>query len=267
MENIIIAILAKNKEQCLPLFLECIYNLDFNKKNIHLYIKTNDNTDNTVDILEDFIKNYEHEYLSVYFNKESINDELKNYKNHEWNSFRFKILSKIRQDSIDYAIKLNSHYFIVDCDNYITPNTLKNLYKIKDLGVIAPLIISDCLFSNFNYHKTQDGVYVNTIYHSNILNRNIIGIIEVKLVHCTYFINKNLLDKILYNDNSDRYEYIVFADNLNKLKIPQYIDNTEFYGFLNFADTKEEHESSLKKFIKYYPEFNKYGKTFKHLRG
>ena len=265
MENIVIIILAKNKEQCLPLFLECIYNLDFNKKNIHLYIKTNDNKDNTVEILEDFIKNYGEEYLSVYFDKESINDKLKDYKNHEWNPFRFKILSKIRQDSIEYAKKLNCHYFVIDCDNYITPNTLKNLYKIKELGVIAPMLITDSMFTNFNYHKTQDGRYVNTLYHPYILNRSIVGIVEVKLVHCTYFINKNLLDKIVYDDGTDRYEYIVFADNLNKLKIPQYIDNTEFYGFLNFADTKEEQERSIKGFSKYYPEFNKYGKTFKNL--
>ena len=111
MENIVIAILAKNKAQCLPLYLECLYNLDFNKKNIHLYIRTNDNTDNTVEILEDFIKEHQHEYLSVNFNKENIDNKLNIYKNHEWNSFRFKILGKIRQDSIDYAIKLNSHYF------------------------------------------------------------------------------------------------------------------------------------------------------------
>lgn len=257
MENIVIAILAKNKAHCLPLYLECLYNLDFNKKNIHLYIRTNDNTDNTVEILEDFIKTHENEYLSVYFNKENIDSKLNTFKNHEWNSFRFKILGKIRQDSIDYAIKLNSHYFVIDCDNFITPNTLENLYSVKDLGVIAPLLISENLFSSFQY-------YTNYFY-SYILKRSILGILDVKLIHCTYFINKNLLDKIIYDDGSENYEYIIFSDNLRKNNIKQYLDNREFYGFLNFADTKEEHESNIKKFSQYYPEFNKNGRIFKNL--
>ena len=42
-KNIVIAILAKDKEYSLKFYLECIYNLNYNKKNIHLYIRSNDN--------------------------------------------------------------------------------------------------------------------------------------------------------------------------------------------------------------------------------
>ena len=37
-----------------------------------------------------------------------------------------------------------------------------------------------------------------------------------KVVHCTYFINYNVLDKICYDDNSYRYEYVIFSDSLRK---------------------------------------------------
>ena len=46
-ETIVVAILAKDKAHCLPFYLQCIYNQTFPKKKTHLYIRTNDNNDNT----------------------------------------------------------------------------------------------------------------------------------------------------------------------------------------------------------------------------
>ena len=106
--SITIAILAKNKEACLPFYLQCLYNQTYPKKNVHLYIRTNDNTDNTCEILEKFIKNHGNEYASILYNKDDIDEKLKTYSQHEWNSFRFKLLGKIRQDSIEYAKQIHS---------------------------------------------------------------------------------------------------------------------------------------------------------------
>jgi hypothetical protein len=265
MNNILIAILARNKEHTLPLYLECISNLDYNKKNISLYIKTNDNTDNTVKILEDFIKKNRSKYKSIYYNKKNISDELKNYKNHEWNAVRFKILSKIRQDSINYAITRKLHYFVVDCDNYITPQTLKNLVNNKSLGVIAPMLISNTNYSNFHYDVDDNGYYKDHDNYTPILKKTIKGLFDVKLIHSTYFINFNILKKIIYDDESFRYEYVIFSDNLRYQNIPQYLDNREFYGFLNFEDTQEEFDNNVKSFSEYFPEFLKYKKPFVNL--
>jgi hypothetical protein len=113
----------------LPIFLSCIYNQTYDKKNIHLYIRTNDNTDNTIELLKLFIEKYGSEYGSIYYNDEDISENLKKYGEHEWNCERFKILGKIRQDSIDYAKKLNADYFVVDCDNFIIPITLEQMMK------------------------------------------------------------------------------------------------------------------------------------------
>ena len=35
-DDVVIVILAKNKEYCLQFYLNCLYNLDFDKKRIHL---------------------------------------------------------------------------------------------------------------------------------------------------------------------------------------------------------------------------------------
>ena len=49
--------------------------------------------------------------------------------------------------------------------------------------------------------------------------------------------------KTHYDDNSYRYEYVIFSDVLRKQKIPQYIDNRKDYGRISFAVTKEEFET------------------------
>ena len=57
----------------------------------------------------------------------SIDETLKQYGNHEWNYHIFKILGQIRQESIEWAREQNSHYFVVDADNFIAPFTLEYL--------------------------------------------------------------------------------------------------------------------------------------------
>ena len=97
MEEIVIAILAKDKEYCLDFYLNCILNQTYDKKKIHLYIRTNDNKDNTQDILDNFIKTYSKEYASVYYDNSSITEKLKKYDEHEWNSERFKIFLSLKE--------------------------------------------------------------------------------------------------------------------------------------------------------------------------
>ena len=265
MDDVVIAILAKNKETSLPLYLECISNLNYDKKNIYLYIRTNDNTDNTVKILDNFILNNLSKYKSIYYDKKNISEELKKFDNHEWNSLRFGILGKIRQESINYAIEKKCHYFVADCDNYITPQTLLNLVNNKHFGVIAPMLISNCYYSNYHYDVDHNGYFQQNANYLPILHRNIKGIFDVKVVHCTYFINYNLLKDIVYNDNSFRYEYVIFSDNLRIKNIPQYLDNREFYGFLNFENIQEDYDKNVKSFSQYFPEFLKYDKPFTNL--
>ena len=96
IKDIVIAILAKDKAHCLPYFLKCLRNQTYDKKLLHLYIRTNDNKDHTSDILTNFINTYGTEYGSIYFDKTDISEKLKTYGHHEWNVDRFKILGKIR---------------------------------------------------------------------------------------------------------------------------------------------------------------------------
>lgn len=252
LEDITIAILAKDKGKCLPLYLECILNQTYPKHKTHLYIRTNNNTDNTVEILIDWINKYGHLYKSIYFDREDVIENITQFKNHEWNSLRFSVMSRIRQESIDHALKMNSHYFVADCDNFIVPDTIENLFN-SNKNIIGPLLhLPNMNYSNYHHSTNESGYYKNSEQYFWILDRKIKGIIEVDVIHCTYFIRKNVLSMINYFDNTTRHEYVIFSDNCRKKNLKQYIDNQKVYGFLTFLDDASKYEEEeFRKLIKY----------------
>ena len=239
-DEIVIAILAKDKAHVLPYFLQAILNQTYQKSKLHLYIRTNDNTDSTATVLEEFIAIHSESYASVYYNSDSISQSLTQYSQHEWNRERFKILGKIRQESIDYARLIGAHYFVVDCDNFISPTCLAEMFSMRGLGVIAPLLRSRTAYSNYHHSVTDTGYYKDSQLYHTILRNEMRGCLEVAVVHCTYFISQNVLQEVSYDDGSERYEYVIFSDVLRKKKIPQYIDNRNDYGTLTFAETQED---------------------------
>jgi hypothetical protein len=240
--DVVIAILVKDKEATLPTYLTCLLNQTFPKEHTRLYIRTNDNTDRSEEILSVFIDEHGSKYKSVFYDNSSVSENLKNYKPHEWNSDRFKILGKIRDDSIKYALDHNAHYFVIDVDNFIVPSTLADMVPIAPLGVIAPMLVTKTAYSNYHSSVDNNGYCVTGDAYLKILNKIIKGCIDVPVVHCTYFIANHILDKVSYDDDSYRYEYVVFSDVLRKQNIPQYIDNRKDYGRISFATTKEEFE-------------------------
>ena len=196
---------------------------------------TNDNKDNTSSVLLDFISKYGNDYASLYFNNTSIDPKLKLEENSHWNSFRFKILGKIRQDSVDYAKNNNLHYFVADIDNFIRPHTLEYMMKYKEKNVIAPMLKSTTYYSNFHYECDKNGYLKNNVKYYDYYFYKIKGLTPVDVVHCTYFINNCVLDKVCYDDNSYRYEYVIFSDSLRKNKIKQYLANDCDYGLISLA--------------------------------
>ena len=256
--DIVIAILAKNKAHCLPFYLTCIYNQTFPKQNLHLYIRTNDNSDSTATLLQNFLKEKGVEYKSVYFDDSSIDESLKQYKPHEWNTHRFKIMANIRQASIEYAKQLHAHYFVADCDNFIVPTVLDTLYRSRELGVIAPMLITENAYSNFHYDVNSRGYLKSKPLYWELLERSIQGLCIVKVVHCTYFLHTNILDHVCYDDGSERHEYVICSDTFVKKHIDQYLDNRRFYGFLVFSDTHDEFEKALaSKWNQYLPMYER----------
>ncbi len=259
MSNIFIAILAKQKEGVLPLFLRSLYELDYPKENISLYVRTNNNTDNTKEILESWLAKHRAEYRYVSYDSSDIADAVQEYKVHEWNGVRFRALAKIRQASIDACLQSDcDYYFVIDVDNFLFPETLNDLIEANK-PIVAPLLRYAVATDEFpdtpedqervgshkcryysNYHHMVDdyGSILNEPVYYQLLHRveGYKGIWDVDCVHCTYLIQRKYLDKLTYLEDSDRYEYMVFSESARKAKINQYLDNRKIYGILTLTE-------------------------------
>ena len=95
----------------LPFYLSCIESLDYDKKLITVYINTNNNTDATVAILEEWKKKHEKAYAKIILDQHEANIEQSNP--HDWNTKRYKLLGAIRNTSLRKTEKKNCDYSIV----------------------------------------------------------------------------------------------------------------------------------------------------------
>jgi hypothetical protein len=245
-EEVVFAILAKQKAAVLPLYLQCLLNQTYDKKKIHIYIRTNDSTDRTEEVLRSFVTDHGEKYASVFFDASSVSDKLKAYEPHEWNYERFKILGRIRQDSIEYAKARKANYFVADCDNFITPTCLEKMMSVRALGVVAPMLITTTKYLNLHYATDANGYMKHHAFYDEILYSRLVGCIKVDVVHCTYLVAADIVPDVNYDDGSGRYEYVIFSDVLRKKNIGQYYDNREFYGFITFADEVGEFDSEIR---------------------
>lgn len=236
--HVLIAILARNKEHMLPTFLQSIENLEYNKKNITIYINTNNNTDNTEALLTGWAKQHENLYRKIIVESHEVK-ELSYKSPHEWTKDRLKTLALIRNKSFKVALENNcDYYFVVDCDNFIIPSTLADLVA-KDLPIVAPLLQSipeqNDISSNFFAAVSSTGYYERAPEYFDILYRKKIGTFKVPLVHCTYLIKKEFLDTLRYTDETNDYEFIIFSRMARNNKINQYICNEKKFGYnINF---------------------------------
>ena len=255
--NVFLALLVKQKEAVLPLFLESLNDWDYPKENIFIYIRTNNNTDNTKQLLEEWIEEYGDKYKGLIYNSEDVPEKVEKYDVHFWNGERFRVLGKIRQESMNQALLTDcEYYFVVDTDNFLFPETLKELVKL-DLPIVAPFLrYAVALGENAdtpieaakreghmsryysNYHDKVDdfgSIIAEDLYYK-ILNQEVRGLIECMCVHCTYLIKREYLSELNYLEQSDRWEYMVFSNSARDKGITQYIDNRTIYGVLTLSE-------------------------------
>ena len=237
---VFVAILAKQKATMLPAWLDSLSKWDYPKDKMIIYVRSNNNTDNTEQILRDWVEINRKWYRLVIEDYTDVDVPVQNYDVHEWNPTRFKVLAEIRNKSIELAWHANADfYWVVDVDNFLVPQTLREMVKIgKNVPVVAPMLRSadpeQDLYSNFHNIASKGGYFLDNERYYHILDGyTIVGTIQVDVVHCTYLIRKDVFEYIDYTDGTDDYEYVIFSRNLRKLKIPQYLDNQEPYGYLS----------------------------------
>ena len=145
-----------------PLYLGCIEALDYPKSSIFLYIRTNNNTDATEQILREWVARVGHLYAGVEFDATNVSDKVEAFGVHEWNATRFRVLANIRNASLRKASeKACDFYFVADVDNFVRPCTLRELIALN-LPIVAPFLRSispNARYSNYHEEIDASGYY------------------------------------------------------------------------------------------------------------
>lgn len=252
---VFVAILARNCEHVLPLYLECLSKQDYPKNNIHIYIYTNNNTDGTSSMLKKWLLIHHFEYMSFEFKDETVLALHTDYSDlHDWNAnpTRLKVLAQIRQHSLDRAVALGvDYYFVSDCDNFLLPHTLSSLIDRKK-EFVSPMLrcIGHKMYSNFVVESENIVTNLGESEESRrILFRKHIGLHSVYVAHCTYLLDVKTCKDLSYtNVGKAKFEFINFSNSAREHDIIQYTDNTINYGvFLHFWIKKETEKSLIEK--------------------
>jgi hypothetical protein len=243
-------ILSKNKGVILEYWLyQNLEKLTFKDK-IVLFIRTNNNTDNTEEILKEWIEK-QTEWKDIIFDSTNVPEKVELYGEHEWNHERFDVMSRLRTEGIQKAKELDMDYFVCDVDNYLLPETIESLLE-TNMPVVAPFLRHPtCLYSNFHHPVTDIGYFQESMEYHQILNQNEPGLHTVDLVHCTYLIRKEVFDKINYYDDTNYHEYVIFSKNLRKNNVPQVIDNRKIYGCVSFSGDIEEGKAYMEQLVNF----------------
>lgn len=246
--KILVAILAKQKERTLPLYLRCIEALDYPKDRIALYIRTNNNTDQTRTILADWIEKNQENYSSIDFDWTDVKERVQDFEVHEWNATRFAVLGDIRQRSLEKVAEYGcDYYFTADVDNFLRPFTLRELVALN-LTIVAPFLRHSnegSLYSNYYADIDDNGYYRECDSYPLILGQKIAGVFELPVVHCTYLVRADVIPRLRYRDATRRHEYVIFSDSARLACVPQYLDNRQVYGYLSLTEEPEVAEMLL----------------------
>ncbi|XP_012266997.2 glycosyltransferase 25 family member [Athalia rosae] len=244
--TIVIAILARNKAHTLPYFLTLLENLDYPKDRISLWIRSDNNVDNTIDVLKTWLdsKNGKEKYHRVSFEYDKSSKGFQGEKGiADWTPERFNHVIDLREQALEYARDVWADFLLmIDADAFLTnPKTLEELVK-KGETVVAPLLKSDGMYSNFWAGMTEDYYYMRTDRYKPILNREEVGCIHVPMVHSAILINLKRSESNFLTFKADklgpqRYDgpkddIITFAVGANASGIPFYICNDQVYGFV-----------------------------------
>ena len=158
-----------------------------------------------------------------------------------WTDSRFAHIMELRQNSLDLArFSLADFYLSLDADVFLTdPAALTNLVE-KKLMVVAPLLSSIGLYSNFWAGMSESFYYERREEYKTILNRKKVGCYQVPMVHTAVLVDlreeeSDLLTFLPENIESypgPRDDIIVFALSATLESLPLYVCNDRYYGTL-----------------------------------
>ncbi|KAB7504513.1 Glycosyltransferase 25 family member [Armadillidium nasatum] len=246
-----VVLLVRNKNHLLPLFFRFFENLNYPKKNLALFIRSDHNKDETILGLENWLSKNEHKYHSVnkkldifpsFYEDAILKDNL-------WNSERMSHLIHLKEEGLKEATKINADFvWFIDADTFHTNQyVLRHLIK-QNKTVIAPLLKSTKLLSNFWGGMKSNYYYERTDEYMDIVLDKKRGVFSVPLVFGSILINlshpnsKKLSfqqQRLIFHPNSPDVDMINFALTAKENNIQLYVINRHEYGYMLLISESE----------------------------
>ncbi|BES98199.1 glycosyltransferase 25 family [Nesidiocoris tenuis] len=242
-ETVLISILVRNKAHTLPYFLTYLEKLDYPKDRISLWIRSDHNQDNSIEIVEKWLTEYGHKYHSVHkvLDKQSPPKIEGEQGLAHWPKSRYHHVIPLRESALHTARYMWADYiWVLDCDVFITNSTTLRDLIAKNLPIVAPALRSDGLYSNFWCGMSSEYYYMRTEEYGPILNRKKRGCFTVPMVHSSVLINLRSAasDGLTYDPQALKGyqgpfdDIITFARSANMSGINMTVCNDVIYGYV-----------------------------------
>lgn len=225
-KSIRICTLIRNRDWIIPLYLQHLYNLQYNKKQITLYWLVNNSNDNSLYLLNQFKSKYNSEYNKIII---KVKNKLNLVEDVRLNNVRidggiYEHLANMRNEMFNDCEE--DYLFNIDSDILVEKECLNKLLK-SEKDMIAGWIYNGYVFSETNpgtKYFNYTNLCIPHIYkvegmerfgHINLRRRDIKenlrnnnNIIEVGLTGaiCLY-------SRKLYSDKDIRFKYCVDGED------------------------------------------------------
>ncbi|XP_075340387.1 procollagen galactosyltransferase 2-like [Odontesthes bonariensis] len=256
--TVLISILARNAQHSLPYFLGCIDRLDYPKDRIAIWAASDHSVDNSTAMLQEWLRRVQHLYHSVEWRP---TEQSSSYADEEgpkhWPNSRFTHVMKLKQAALRAAKRLWTDYILfVDSDNLLTNRHVLTDMIAENLTIVAPMLESKSLYSNFWCGITPQGYYRRTPEYIPIRKWKWQGCFAVPMVHSTYLLDlrRAASQALAFYPPHPEYPYdlddiMVLAFSAKETGVQMYVCNRNHYGYLPVPlkqdQTLEEEEESF----------------------
>uniref|UniRef100_A0A6B2EBA8 Putative glycosyltransferase 25 family member n=1 Tax=Phlebotomus kandelakii TaxID=1109342 RepID=A0A6B2EBA8_9DIPT len=258
--KVLIVTLIRNKAHTLPLFLTHLTQLHYPKDRLSLWIRSDHNADASLEIVDEWLSVMRSQYHSVHYtsNASEVLRPTESSPTH-WPPERFLDVIAQKEEALRVAREIWADYvFFLDADVFLTnPTTLRSLVAVG-APIVAPMLISDGLYSNYWCGMSEDFYYERTEEYKMILNREKEGVFPVPMVHSAVLVDLNHPDSDLLTFDKDLLNFhleslnsphrfdgpvddiIIFAMSANYSGIPMMVSNEEPFGYIMAPLEQEE---------------------------
>ncbi|KAG9343139.1 hypothetical protein JZ751_014111 [Albula glossodonta] len=239
--KVLITILARNAAHSLPYFLGCIDRLDYPKDRIAIWAATDHSIDNSTALLHDWLKQVQSQYHHVEWRPM---EEPRSYADEaspkHWPNSRFTHVMRLRQAALRAARDRWADFILfVDSDNLLTNPHVLTLMMAENLTLVAPMLESRTLYSNFWCGMTPQGYYKRTPDYVPIRQWKRQGCFPVPMVHSTFLLDlrRQASHTLAFHPPHPDYSWafddiMVFAFSARQADVQMYVCNREHYGYL-----------------------------------